>query len=164
MTEISISLPLDADGFLRRECPTCERQFKWLPSDPSPNEDSHHTPEAYYCPYCSEPAHLGAWWTTEQVQYQLELVQAQAVVPMLQQFQRDMERSFGRTKGIGFRSEPIAATEPTPLMEPEDMVRVELPCHLEEPLKIDESWEAEVSCLVCGLRYPVQLVREVGGA
>ena len=27
-TEVSISFPLDADGFLRRECPTCEREFQ----------------------------------------------------------------------------------------------------------------------------------------
>lgn len=27
-----MSDPLDSDGFLRRECPTCEREFKWLPS------------------------------------------------------------------------------------------------------------------------------------
>jgi hypothetical protein len=26
---VSMSLPLDEDGFLRRECPTCERQFRW---------------------------------------------------------------------------------------------------------------------------------------
>jgi hypothetical protein len=30
--QLSMSLPLDGDGFLRRECPTCEREFKWLPS------------------------------------------------------------------------------------------------------------------------------------
>ncbi len=27
---LEISMPLDSDGFLRRECPTCEREFKWL--------------------------------------------------------------------------------------------------------------------------------------
>lgn len=26
---VSMSLPLDEDRFLRRECPNCERQFKW---------------------------------------------------------------------------------------------------------------------------------------
>lgn len=37
MSEIPIpmSLPLDKDGFLRRECPNCERQFKWWPSSSS---------------------------------------------------------------------------------------------------------------------------------
>lgn len=38
--QLSMSLPLDGDGFLRRECPTCEREFKWVPSpDPEADED-----------------------------------------------------------------------------------------------------------------------------
>lgn len=35
----STSVPLDSDGFMRRECPNCEQQFKWRPSqddDPEP--------------------------------------------------------------------------------------------------------------------------------
>jgi len=35
---MSLTLPLDDDGFLRRECPSCERQFKWLPD--SSDEDA----------------------------------------------------------------------------------------------------------------------------
>jgi hypothetical protein len=27
---LEMSMPLDSDGFLRRECPTCEREFKWF--------------------------------------------------------------------------------------------------------------------------------------
>ena len=27
---IPIALPLDGDGFLRRECPACELEFKWF--------------------------------------------------------------------------------------------------------------------------------------
>ena len=30
--QLSMSLPLADDGFMRRECTTCEREFKWLPS------------------------------------------------------------------------------------------------------------------------------------
>lgn len=26
----TISMPLDSDGFLHRECPHCSREFKWL--------------------------------------------------------------------------------------------------------------------------------------
>ena len=39
------------------------------------------------------------------------------------------------------------------------MVRVDMPCHPEEPLKVDAKWDGEVACLVCGIRYPVDLVR-----
>ena len=26
---MEVSFPLDSDGFIRRECPHCEREFKW---------------------------------------------------------------------------------------------------------------------------------------
>lgn len=60
--QLSMSLPLDGDGFLRRECPTCEREFKWLPSPDQLEEGNGESraaatdaepPEAYYCPYCA---------------------------------------------------------------------------------------------------------------
>ena len=47
MDEISISvhLPLDKDGFLRRECPHCERQFKqWQ----GRRDEVQESPETYY--------------------------------------------------------------------------------------------------------------------
>jgi len=50
-------------------------------------------------------------------------------------------------------------SRPEPLAEPEDMVRVDMPCYPEEPLKVDEEWEGEVGCLICGIRYPIELVR-----
>lgn len=44
-----MSVPLDSEGFLRRECPTCEREFKWKPA----GEDEEATPApegGYFCP------------------------------------------------------------------------------------------------------------------
>lgn len=34
-----MTIPLDSDGFLRRECPICEREFKWRPSEAEAEED-----------------------------------------------------------------------------------------------------------------------------
>ena len=46
-----MSVPLDSDGFLRRECPTCEREFKWFNSEEGRGEP---VPEGgYVCPYCA---------------------------------------------------------------------------------------------------------------
>jgi hypothetical protein len=68
--QLSMSLPLDGDGFLRRECPTCEREFKWLPSPDQLEEGNGESraaapdaqpPEAYYCPYCAVTAPPDAW-------------------------------------------------------------------------------------------------------
>src|SRR5678815_235007 len=65
--ELSIKLPLDSDGFLRRACPSCERELKWKPSDP--DEDAVPAPEGgYFCPYCGRQSSADAWWTEAQIE------------------------------------------------------------------------------------------------
>jgi hypothetical protein len=166
MTEIPMSLPLDKEGFLRRECPYCERQFKWWPTSP-PGEDAEEVqepPDIYYCPYCHEPADTEAWWTKEQLEYAQERAAAEVLGPELRRFKNDMERSNRSSRGlIRFDVLLPPLSKPEPLTEPDDMVRVDLPCHPEEPTKVDEGWEGEVACLVCGIRYPVDLVRALTG-
>ena len=64
---IPVSLPLDSDGFLRRECPSCEQQFKCFS-----HEDGDPDAEAvdqYFCPLCGTAAGVDAWWTPEQLEY-----------------------------------------------------------------------------------------------
>jgi hypothetical protein len=160
MTEILMSLPLDKDGFLRRECPHCERQFKWWPTPTSEDapDEAEEVPEAYFCPYCHEPAPLDAWWTKEQLEYAQQLAVAEALGPQLRRMKNDLDRGNHRSKGRSFEMSGSALTRPEPLVEPDDMVRVDMPCHPEEPLKADEEWDGEVACLVCGIRYPVDLV------
>lgn len=61
---VPVSLPLDSDGFLRRECPTCEEEFnptceeefKWF----SHAEGDHDAEQAsqYFCPICGAAAGL----------------------------------------------------------------------------------------------------------
>ena len=160
MSEIPIpmSLPLDADGFLRRECPNCERQFKWWPTPPSEDgydEGTREAVEAYVCPYCYEPTDPNAWWTKEQLEYAQQLAAAEVLGPPLHRLKSRNRQS----RGIRFDVSLPSLSSPEPLTEPDDMVRVDVPCHPEEPIKIDEDWEQEVACLVCGIRYPVELVR-----
>jgi hypothetical protein len=58
-----MSLPLDSDGFLRRQCPTCERELKWLAKEEE-GEDPLTEPEGgYFCPYCAIQAPSDSWWT-----------------------------------------------------------------------------------------------------
>jgi hypothetical protein len=158
---MSISLPLDADGFLRRECPACERQFKWW-HNPASEDDTEtappEQPEAYFCPYCYQPAAPDAWWTKEQLEYAQKMAAAEIIAPELRRFKRDVE-GIGKGGIVSFDVTLPALARPEPMVEPDDMVRVEFPCHLEEPIKIDEAWDGEVACLVCGIRYPVDLVR-----
>ena len=164
MSEIPIpmTLPLDQDGFLRRECPTCERQFKWWPTPPSEEGLGEYTQEAveiYFCPYCYEPADLNAWWTKEQLEYAEQLALAEALDPQLRRIKNKLERGSRRVHGVNFEMSVPSLSRPELLSEPDDMVRIDVPCHPEEPLKVDKEWEHEVTCLVCGIHYPVELVR-----
>jgi hypothetical protein len=164
MSEISIpmTLSLDNDGFLRRECPNCERQFKWW-STPSEGCESQGAtqavPETYFCPYCYQPADPNAWWTKEQLEYAQRLAATEVLKPQLERFQRDMKRRSRRSKNIRIEASSQPLPKPESLTENDDMVRVDVPCHPEEPIKVEEGWEREVACLVCGIHYPAELVR-----
>lgn len=147
----SISLPLD-DGFLRRECPHCERQFKWhhgsTPSRPEGSPD----PEVYFCPYCGDTATHDQWWTTEQAEYAKHFA-LQEGLDQLQQSFEDLER---RSRGeiVSFRfSRADAGEPPSPLHEASDMIKVEPPCHPWEPIKVDEHWGEAIHCLLCGASF-----------
>ena len=158
---IPMSLPLDKDGFLRRECPHCERQFKWWPTSPSEEafEEVHEVPEAYFCPYCHEPADPNSWWTKEQLERAQQLAAAEALGPELRQFKSSMEGGNRRSGMMRFDVSLPSLSRPEPLTEPDDMARVDVPCHPEEPIKVDEEWDKEVTCLICGIHYPIELVR-----
>ncbi len=157
MDEISLSLqlPLDKDGFLRRECPHCGRQFKqWQGT----RDEMQESPEAYYCPYCYASADADAWYTAQQLEYIQQQAMAEIVGPSLYRLQEQLEHAS--QSGL-FRIEMNAplAVEPDPLVEFDDMVRLALPCHVEEPIKVDEQWNQEVVCVLCGTRYPTDEVR-----
>ena len=160
-----MSLPLDKDGFVRRECPNCERQFKWWPTPPSEDasEEAQQASEGYFCPYCHEPADPGTWWTKEQLKYAQEVAAAEVLGPQLRRFKSNIEGTGRRSRGMKFNVSLPQFSRPEPLTEPDDMIRVDVPCHPEEPLKVGEEWDSEVACLVCGIRYPANLVKALPG-
>ena len=137
----SMSLPLDSDGFLRRECPTCEREFKWLYSGGAEAHGSEATvPDGgYYCPYCGVQAPPGDWWTPAQLEQARATAASDIVGPML--------ADFARSIGGRYNDAP---ERPEPLTEDDDMVRVNFLCHPTEPVKVMEDWSAPVRCLICG--------------
>src|SRR5579859_2819903 len=68
--QMEVGIPLDGGRFLRRECPRCERLFKWyvpVPGAAPRGEGDVSAPATIYCPYCYEPAAADQWWTKEQV-------------------------------------------------------------------------------------------------
>ncbi|CAH0300403.1 hypothetical protein [Rhodococcoides fascians] len=137
---MNVPIPTDDDGYLRRECPACEEQFKWHhgpieggPADlPSPNE--------YYCPLCGVPAATDQWWTKEQIEY----AQGRAMPAVLEQLSNEM--------GLEIKG---ASEVPTEMTEPNDMIIVQSPCHAYEPVKVPNDYPQPLYCLVCGNAYAV---------
>ncbi len=155
-----MSLPLDGDGFLRRERPTCEREFKWLPSpDPEADEDavaetgSAEAPGSYYCPYCAVTAPPSAWLTKAQVVVMHELLRRELVDPEFNKLEREIDRLNRRSGGLIGIEVRLERDEPEPipeLNEPDDMRRVDFICHPTEPVKVRDDWDRPVHCLICG--------------
>jgi hypothetical protein len=128
-------LSLDDDGFLRRECPHCEREFKWLHSESGePMQDG-----GYFCPYCAARSDDG-WWTRPQFAH-IEALALQGagdyVEGMLDSAMRTVKR------------EPPRPVPPVP-DEPNDMRRIDFQCHTAEPMKVLEDWDGPLHCLICG--------------
>jgi hypothetical protein len=146
---LEMSMPLDSDGFLRRECPTCEREFKWLPGSDDDNADAVVPDDAgYFCPYCGVQAPTGSWLTQAQADLAQNMIQRQVLGPMLNDLGKDMNRHSGDFISVSMEyDEP---DELDPLTEADDMRRVDFECHPGEPVKVLDDWDRPVGCLVCG--------------
>lgn len=146
-----MSLPLDSEGFLRRECPTCEREFKWLHTPDDEIETKPQSQVSYFCPYCRVNAEAGAWYTKAQLELARSTLMAEVVDPMLHEFANDIENIGRSSRGMISAEVSFQSPEkPQGLTEVDDMKRVEFSCHPSEPLKILEDWDRPVRCLICG--------------
>lgn len=150
---VNVSLPTD-DGFLRRECPTCEREFKWFTEETEDRPNDAVEPEVYFCPYCGVSAPTDHWWTRAQLDYMQEAT-ASAIVGLASDELKAVSRRI-KSSLIDVKFKPSSRPlTPHPLEEPPDMVIVEPPCHPYEPLKVIESWDEPLHCLVCGNPFRV---------
>ena len=98
--QLPMSIPVDSDGFLRQECPTCEREFKVWPSkddeEPAPVPDG-----GYFCPYCGIQSEVGSWFTKAQIEQALAIAQRDVVEPMIEKFAQNLNSlSAGRPTNI----------------------------------------------------------------
>lgn len=147
---ISVSIQLDNDGFLRRECPSCHQQFKWHNGPANEEAESQPAAETYFCPFCGVAAATDEWTTAEQQEYIREM----AIPAAVQALDDELGAMF---KGMSSRNFKIKKTghldvpdEPNLVTEPDDMMIVASPCHGWEPVKVPEGTAAPVYCLVCG--------------
>jgi hypothetical protein len=149
--ETSMSVPLDSDGFIRRECPTCEREFKWLASqgDADEERDTAPLPEGgYFCPYCAVQAPADAWFTRAQLDLAEAILVQEVVEPELNKLDDSVRRAGGGFLEI--RVERDEPEKPHQLEETDDMRRVDFTCHPGEPVKVLDAWTEPAHCLICG--------------
>lgn len=140
--EVSISIPLDFEGFLRRACPSCDREFKWLPSDSG--EPVPRT--GYSCPYCRARADTQHWMTAGQVEFAEQTVVSELLGPSL----RALERKPDPDALLSISVETSGGDAPRPLTEPDDMSVITFDCHPSEPLKVQLDVQDTFYCLICG--------------
>jgi hypothetical protein len=156
---VSVSIPLDSDGFLRRECPHCELEFKVFVGDDEEDDrtdDDTEPVEGYCCPYCGKRAPADAWYTKAQ----LEVGEAALSAEMDKMIERELGstmRNLERASGGLIKasvSSSGAKKRPRELEEADDMLRVDFDCHADVPLKVVEDWVNEVHCYICGTTRP----------
>ena len=151
--KLQMNLPLDDSGFLRRECPHCQRQFKWITSQPQADEKSPQIEvPMYFCPLCGVSAKADAWWTRDQIEHATAIAKARALGPMLNDFGAGLRRLNRPGSSIRITTNSVSYPEPTPLApEPNDMRVVVPKCHPKEMVKVPEDWNQPVHCAICGV-------------
>lgn len=129
---------------MRRECPKCEREFKWHygPTDERPSD--FNDPPVYYCPLCGRESDPDEFFTQEQAEFATGYV----MLPAMEELEAEM-------KGAGFNFKIDSIDPPDPITEPDDMLIVAPPCHAWEPVKVPDESTAPYYCLLCGEAYAV---------
>lgn len=176
MIEINLSFPLDDDGFFRRECPFCYREFKVLleedemtglaqegldsymleVQEEAASSSEEETEPDFTCPYCGQKAPRGSWWTQEQLAYIGVVAQNIIAKIVNEQLIRPLKR-MSRKHGSGlvslrFEGREIKQQEPWISPESNDMEVFYLPC-CHRKIKVDENWTSAVHCFFCGFPY-----------
>lgn len=149
--DISVTLPLDSDGFLRRQCPHCDQQFKWHNGPANEEAESHGNPTTYYCPLCGEPAGSDQWWTEDQLDY----IKGNALPAIFGDLQDQLAQAFSGSKNMSITPGDDRPDVPAALTEPDDMRIVASPCHAFEPIKVLANETAPLHCLLCGAEFSV---------
>ncbi len=153
--ETSVQMPLDADGFLRRECPGCLRKFKWFYGETAERPNDVVDPDEYFCPYCGSAAPTDQWWTQEQLDYAVSEASPEITRQAERMIRTEVDKINRRSSFIELEVETSPSLTPPPLVEMNDMVMLASPCHDWEPIKVDESWAEALHCLVCGSTFRV---------
>ncbi|HEX8818755.1 MAG TPA: hypothetical protein VF794_02415 [Archangium sp.] len=163
---ISLELPRDASGFVRRECPECHRDFKTRPCrhDASilqrrlaslfPFENAHESFDEvpdWWCLYCGHRATGDEFLTPAQQAHVEALARAWANHVRYEQLAY-VSRTLSLNPRPTFVSvEPEALPGPM-AHDPDDLRIIPLVCCGEE-VKALWDWDAQLYCPRCGSRH-----------
>lgn len=179
MTEIhtNLSFPLDDDGFFRRECPLCCKEFKVLlrkeeladlaqkgidsfmleqREETTDSEEGSASETEFICPHCGQWASIDSWWTHEQLAY-VGIVAKNIMARMVnEELIHPLKRAFGKpTSGMfsmKFEGKEMKQEEPWISPEVNDMEIFDLPC-CQRKIKIEDDWAGKVYCFFCGFPH-----------
>jgi hypothetical protein len=141
---MELSFPTDSDGFLSRECPSCDQLFKVLPGQGSDQPVSH-------CPHCG---HTGSdcWNTSAQVDYAKSVVANTLLVPEIERLRRQLGASSGFLKITLEHNIDKPPAPPIDADVPFDIIR--FPC-CNETVKLSRN-ETNF-CIICGTPFEMKL-------
>lgn len=178
-----VELPLDRQGFLRRECRKCKLPFKVRGTRLDgllvlrhlarevPHQNDHEASwldVTRFCPYCATPACDDAWLTFGQREFldaRAESYGQELRYEILSHVRRTLSanpyHTFVAVKPSRGKRELAA--------EPDDLYAVPLLC-CSERIKVVDTWAGPITCFYCGLAHALvspprpRLARLLGGS
>ena len=136
--QIPVSIPLDDDGMLGRECLTCERYFKLKPGTGLPTDYCH-------CPYCDYEGNMDTFWTPAQLEYMQSMAMDYAfkniVRPSLNKLTKSFKDLERKTRHNSFFKVTVKSS----------------PMHFSVPIQYysENDLETNMTCDSCGLIFSV---------
>lgn len=173
-----LTFPLDDEGYFRRECPYCHKEFKVMPekddfiefdkefidsisvaNESIEGEKDPSDISVFTCPYCNQKAPMGDWWTREQNEY-IRVVAKNIIAKIVnEKLIKPLKRNFGKPSSgmisIKFKGQEIKRLEEWIGPEPNDMKIVDLPC-CGKKVKIDDGWSDKIFCYYCGFPHEMR--------
>lgn len=144
----TVTIPLDAQNFLRRECPYCNREFKIKKED----HDILDISKEYWCPYCGQSADNNKWWTQEQINFINKIASNVLGDIINKELIKPLKQLNDHSSGIKVKLHEIERKNEIINPDINDMKVVYLPC-CRKTIKIDETWNKTTHCFFCGFPH-----------
>lgn len=152
--ELEFAISKDEDGFIWRQCPTCESRFKWH-DGPLSDDDDDVGVKAYYCPLCGALAEPSSWFTHEQIEAAKNAFTVRSQQMLGDAFNNAKKPKRNSKIKVDWKLDlPVVGIAQLEAHD-DDFDLVASPCHPYEPMKVPTHEQHDFSCLVCGARFAV---------